>query len=449
MNVTPTAYPVLGHIPFWLTDRFGFLRSCATSGLKICELKLGERAYLLNYHEDIRHVLDTHYTNYLKNERLIGKTGQRLFGEGVQTQRGTQHRQQRRQVQPVFIHRAIAAFTPQILATVNAQLSTWCSVNSNTTEIDLSESILTLVHCVMGRLLFGLDFVGADRPLGQAIIARRQRVDRQFSLMGRLSKSLAGYAMPGRATQNASLSMLEHAVEQMVQARREHPEQHQDLLSMLVQRQAAQSNRASQQLRDEALATTGGYETIAALIIWTLYWLARSPEVEARFLHECEQTVGARLPTVEDLPRLPYTKQVMSESLRLCPPTWIFTRRPLQTERLPSGTLLAPGDKLYLSPYVLHRNPAYFRHPDRFDPQRFDKARRREQADYAFFPFGAGPRICIGRALVETVATLILVRIAQRVRLRLVPNQKVVPKTSITLLPKQPLRMQVSSVACL
>lgn len=428
--LAPSAYPIVGHVPPWLIDKFGFLRRCAASKMLICELKLGKRAYLLNFHEDIKHVLETNYTNYLKNARLSDQRGKRLFGEGVQTQYGSQHQHQRRQVQPVFIRRAIATFAPQIVATVDSYLSGWC----DRVEIDAAGSILQLVHCVMGQLLFGLDFGQTDIALGNAVLARRRQVNDQFSLKALLRHT---------SSSPSALRRLEQAVEQMIQARRHCPGHHRDLLSLLVQRQPLHSDTATQQLRDEALATSGGYETIAALIIWTIYWLALHPQVEANFLQESAQVVGNRLPTADDLPQLQYAKMVISESLRLCPPTWIFTRIAQQSDRLPSGTMLAPGDKLYLSPYVLHQNPGYFPNPEKFDPQRFSKAQLRTHPEYAYFPFGGGPRVCIGQALVETVAVLILVAITQRVRLKLVPNQRVVPKTSITLLPNRPLKMHV------
>ncbi|NEP19467.1 MAG: cytochrome P450 [Leptolyngbya sp. SIO4C1] len=439
-RAVPVSYPIVGQVPYWLLDRFGFLEACAASRASIFELKLGRRAYLLNHHEDIKHVLATNYTNYSKNARLSDRTGQRLFGDGVQTQYGSQHQHQRRQVQPAFMRRAIAAFAPQIVATVEAKLSTWHSH----TDIDIVPELIQLVHCVLGQVLFSLDFDRQDRAFGEAVMVRRRQVNDQFSLKAPFVKLWRD----GRHSLNSQvLQQLEAQVDQMIQARRHEPYRYRDLLSTLVQlRSSSSSPMSDKQLRDEALATTGGYETIAAAVIWTVYLLAQQPQIEDKLAHEISQIVGNRLPTAEDIPALKYSKQILNEALRLYPPTWIFTRTANQPDCLPSGTKLEPGTKLYLSPYVVHRNPAYFPKPERFEPERFSKAGKQTRPEFVYFPFGGGPRVCIGQTLAETFATLILIAMVQRVRLTLVSDQtagqRLVKRPSITLLPDQSLKMR-------
>ncbi|MGC1309951.1 MAG: cytochrome P450 [Phormidesmis sp.] len=442
--LAPLCYPIAGHVPYWIIDRFGFLETCAASGSETFGLKLGKSTYLLNCHEDIKHVLETNYTNYTKNARLRDREGKRLFGEGVQTQSGDKHKQQRRRIQPVFMRKAIAAFSPQIVAVVDQQLARW----ESQAEIDIAKESLWLVHCVLGKVLFGLDFNQpvsqsahqSDRAFGDAVLARRRQVNRQFSLRIPSAKM----SITGRSTSySQSMQLLELSVDQMIQDRRDRPTEYQDLLSVLVQIQSSRGNMGGKQMRDEALAISGGYETIAAVLIWTWYLLGQHLEVKDMLLQEVVQIIGDRTPTAEDIPSLKYTKRVMDESLRLYPPTWIFTRSAQQLDTLPSGSRLQPGAKLYLSSYLVHRNPAYFPEPEKFDPARFSKAEKAARPDFAYFPFGGGPRVCIGQTLAETVAMLILVTMAQRIQLTLIPHQTITKRTLTTLLPKQPLKMQV------
>lgn len=471
--VAPVRYPIVGHIPYWMIDRFGFLEACAASGEKIFELHLDQRAYLLNNHQDIEHVLAANYTNYVKNARLRDRNGKRLFGEGVQTQYGQQHRQQRRRVQPAFMRTAIATFSPQIVATVDTKLTAW----QVQTELKIVPEVVQLVHCVLGKVLFGLDFnsqtdnsqtdnlqinalqaedlkTSVEKNFGDAVLRRRQQVNEQFSLhiplVSPLKARLKRYWSKdlGASTNAQALHYLETKTDQMIQDRLDAPQQYHDLLCTLVQLRGADGGNAmsTQQLRDEAIATSGGYETIAAVVVWTIYLLSHHPEAEAMFLAEIHEMVGNTAPTAEDILQMKYGKQLISEAMRLYPPTWIFTRTAVECDRLPSGTMLTPGTKLYLSPYLVHRNPLYFPNPTHFDPARFSKAGRQGQPDFAYFPFGGGPRVCIGQTLAETFSLLILVALFQRIRFTPVSPQfhehSRRKRPNITLFPNQSCKMR-------
>ena len=273
--VIPHSYPLVGHVPRWLFDRFGFLEDCAASRLPIIELKLGRRAYLLNSPKDVGHVLDSCHQNYVKNPRLENAAGKKLFGDSIQTQYGTPHQHQRRQVQPALMRRAVAGFIPQIVSTVDHGLQAWYGK-----EIDLIERTLWLVNCVLGRVLFDLDFDGCDRKFGEAIVLRRQQVNRQFSL---------GPGLPGRRRQAHTLQWLQERVDTHIEARRRHPDRYADLLALLVQRQGPLTGPL---IRDEAVGTSGGYETIGAMVIWTWYFLTQDPEIYARVQAEIESVLG-------------------------------------------------------------------------------------------------------------------------------------------------------------
>jgi cytochrome P450 len=157
----------------------------------------------------------------------------------------------------------------------------------------------------------------------------------------------------------------------------------------------------------------------------------------------CE-VLDCRRPGVEDLPKLRYTAMVLAESMRLYPPTWIFVRVARQEDILPSGVTLPAGAKLYLCQYIMHRNPRYFPQPARFDPERFSETAKQGRPQFAYFPFGGGPRVCIGEAFAKMEGLLVLAAVAQQVKLVLVPGQTVVPEPRMVLEPRNGIMMQVT-----
>jgi cytochrome P450 len=183
-----------------------------------------------------------------------------------------------------------------------------------------------------------------------------------------------------------------------------------------------------------------GQTTVAAALAWTGYLLAQHPEA-ARALHgELDTVLGGRRPTPQDLPRLRYTRQVLEESLRLYPPTWVTVRTPSAADAI-GGHAIPAHAILLLSPYVLHRHPAFWEHPEQFDPERFTPARAVGRQHFAYVPFGGGPRACIGQNLAMLEMLVVLAMMAQTYELCLVPGHPVEPAALITLRPRHGLLM--------
>ena len=197
---------------------------------------------------------------------------------------------------------------------------------------------------------------------------------------------------------------------------------------------------ADKQVRDEiATLLLGGYETTSNLLSWTWYELSRHPEVEAKLHAELDRVLCGRAPGVTDVPRLVYTQMVLDETLRLYPVPWL-ERRAAKADRIGGHDVLA-GSLIYISPYLTHRHPAFWEDPERFDPERFSPERSAARPRFAYFPFGGGPRMCIGSRLALLEAQLTLATVAQRYRMRLVPGHPVEPKMQITTAPRYGLRM--------
>jgi len=218
-----------------------------------------------------------------------------------------------------------------------------------------------------------------------------------------------------------------------------------DLLSMLLLAQDEDGRTMNDnQVRDELVTLfAAGHETTSNALAWTWYLLSQHPDVEAKLHREVDTVLDGRLPTLQDLPNLPYTEMVLKESMRLYPPAWTLSARQA-VEDTTVGDYLIPKDRLiFVAPYAVHRRPQFFPEPERFDPERFTPENEKKLPRYAYVPFGAGPRVCIGNSFAMMEAHLILVTIAQRFRLELDPDQEIELNPLITLSPKYGLKMRV------
>jgi cytochrome P450 len=216
-----------------------------------------------------------------------------------------------------------------------------------------------------------------------------------------------------------------------------------DLLSMLlkVRDEETGESMSDKQLRDEVMTVfLAGHETTANALTWTWHLLARHPKVESRLFEELNEVLADRPPAVEHLPRLRYTDMVVKESMRLYPPAWAFGRETLADCEI-GGYHVPAGTQLVFSQWVTHRDPRYYKAPGEFRPERWAEGSVEKLPKYAYFPFGGGPRLCIGQSFAKMEAILLLATIAQQFRLRSVPGERIAPQPSITLRPKNGMRM--------
>ncbi|MBA3472101.1 MAG: cytochrome P450, partial [Rubrobacter sp.] len=216
-----------------------------------------------------------------------------------------------------------------------------------------------------------------------------------------------------------------------------------DLLSMLlaVRDEETGEGMTDRQLRDEAMTVfLAGHETTANTLSWTWRLLSGHPEVESRLQEELREVLAGRPPIVEDLPRLRYTDMVVKESMRLYPPAWAFGREALADCEI-GGYHVPAGTQLIMSQWVMHRDPRYYDEPGKFRPERWGDGSTEGLPKYAYFPFGGGPRLCIGQSFAKMEAVLLLATIAQQFRLRSAPGERISPQPSITLRPKNGMRM--------
>ncbi|HEY7179996.1 MAG TPA: cytochrome P450, partial [Blastocatellia bacterium] len=229
-----------------------------------------------------------------------------------------------------------------------------------------------------------------------------------------------------------------------INERRASGEDRGDLLSMLIQARDEEGDgtgMTDKQLRDEAMTIfLAGHETTANALTWTWYLLSQHPEIEARFHAEVDDVLKGAPPAAEDFPRLRYTEMVLAEAMRLYPPAWIISRRALGDYQI-DGYAIPARSILVMSQYVTHHDARFFPDPFRFDPERWRPEARESRPKFSYFPFGGGPRVCIGESFAWLEGALVLATIAQRFRMRLAPDQQVELRPIITLRPKYGMRM--------
>jgi cytochrome P450 len=302
----------------------------------------------------------------------------------------------------------------------------------------------------MRRLTFGIVaetmFGSTDATTADEV---REYIDSGGRLFGPLTFFFAPFMgrlpVPAARRFIAARDRLDARVYRMLQERRASGVDHGELLSMLLLAQDAEGDGqglTDQQIRDEVVTIfLAGHETTASALTWSWYLLAQHPAAQRRLRAELDEVLGDRLPTLDDLPRLPYASGVFSEALRLYPAAAMIFRRALEDH--PVGEYVIPkGSIVMLSQYVMHRDPRFYPNPDAFDPGRWAPELRDSRPRYAYFPFGGGPRVCIGEGFATIEGALVLATIAQRWQPRLLAEQPVQPDPKLGTRPSDELRLR-------
>jgi cytochrome P450 len=437
----PRAPPLLGSVISYARDPLGYLEDCAWGGYgDVAYLTfLGQPTYVLNLPEHIEHVLVTRQRNYIKDKLQRVLLGE-FLGQGLLVSDGDFWLRQRRLMQPAFHRQRIAAYG-QLMGEQTLRLrAQWRDGEHR----DIAEDMMKLTLAIVVRCLFGLELEdSAAATVGPAL----NKVIDHFSKMQTLL--VPGWVpTPENLSYRAAVKRLYATVDGIVRRRRAVGGDTGDLLSMLLQAQDEDGSRMSdQQVRDEAITLMlAGHETTAITLSFCWDLLSRNPEAEASLHQELDSVLGGREPTVEDLPALPFTEAVVKESLRLFPPAWSLSREAVEADEV-GGWLIPSGAAVWLNQWTVHRDPRFYQEPLAFRPQRWMDGLERRLPRFAFFPFGGGPRLCIGLSFAMMEARLALASLAQRFRLTRLSEGPVELLPSITLRPKHgmPMRLQARS----
>jgi cytochrome P450 len=238
-----------------------------------------------------------------------------------------------------------------------------------------------------------------------------------------------------------AIRKIEKVLYRMIAEKRASGREGGDLLSMLLAAQDEDGSRMTdRQLRDEAITLfLAGHETTANTLSWTWWLLARNPAVEAKLHAELRNVLGGRSPSMEDLPKLTYTNHIITESMRLYPPAWGTARTAIEDHEI-AGYSVPKNSGVSFAQWTVHRDARWYAAPDEFRPERWEGDLLKRLPRFAYFPFGGGPRQCIGNSFALMEAALILATIAQQYRFKLIEGHPVVPLASITLRPRHGIR---------
>jgi cytochrome P450 len=425
-----------GILPEYSRGPLGFLSKSAKEYGDVVYWKVAWfSAYQLNHPDYIQEVLVSKSNLFHKNRSL--QLFRRIFGQGLVSSEGEFWQRQRRLMQPAFYRERIFAYGEVIVDYAQKLLATWQDGETR----DVHEEMMALTLEVVAKTLFEADVEQQVKTIGTAL---QESIEYFEARNNNLFLFLLPEWFP--TTKNLrflrAVKQLDEIVYTLIRQRRLSGEDKGDLLSMLLQVQDEDGiGMSDQQVRDEVMTLfIAGHETTALTMSWTFYLLSQYPEVEAKLVQELQSVLGGRMPTLADLPQLRYTEWVVMESMRLYPPVWALGRTVMQDCEI-AGYRLHAGDSIIVSQWVMHRDPRYFDDPEVFQPERWQGDFAKKLPTFAYFPFGGGPRICIGKSFAMMEAVLLLASIAQKFRLTLVPDQDIVPWPAFTLRPKYGIKM--------
>ena len=395
--------------------------------------------YFLNHPDLIESVLVTQSQNFAKDKVI--QNSRWFLGEGLLTSEGSPWLRQRRLCQPAFHRQRLTAYAQTMSAFAEEMLAGWQEGETR----DIHQEMMQLTMRIVAKVLFNVEVKEETEQ-----VARALNVLMQHTSGGRmiLPPALRYLPLPALNRVRRAVRHLNEIVDRIIAQRHRKGKDTGDLLSMLMDaRDEDGSGMTDRQLRDEIMTfLLAGHETTAVSLSWTWYLLSQSPEVEQKLQQELRDVLGGRTPQLADLPRLPYTEKVVKESMRLYPPAWSLARSATRETEL-GGYLLSAGANVVMSPWIMHRDPRFFDHPEQFDPGRWSPELTQHLPRFAYFPFGGGPRLCIGASFAMMEATLLLAVVAQRCRLNLVPGHPVAALPSITLRPRHGMRLTIQRIA--
>ncbi len=375
--------------------------------------------YLFVHPDHCQHILQDNYKNFTKLPHPTFLLLYPLIGKGLLSNDGESWLSQRRLAQPAFHRRRIQGMGETMTAAAERRFSRWEAFVRSGDVIAFDREIMELTLDIAGRTLFSVDLTNEAREVGDTF----GRLNQLFVKLVVSPASLYTMRIPFWPTTRRvkrDVGALDRLIYGMIDGRRESGTPGNDLMGMLLSARDADTGEGmdGKQLRDEVITLLiAGHETTALLLTWFFYCLAKYPDVEAQVHDEVDRILNGRLPTVEDIPNLVYTRQVVDETMRLYPPAYALSRFCNRDDAV-GGYDLPEKSVITLSPFITHRHPEFWPNPLAFDPERFSPQAAKDRHRFAYIPFGAGPRQCIGEGFALTESVLVAAAIAQRFRLR-------------------------------
>ena len=419
----PKGYPVIGHALNYRLNPLKFYTRCATYG-DFVRLKFGPHpVYFLNHPDLIKAIFMTQGGSFLSRaEGRESRFFDPLLGHSLFVSEGSFWRRQRRLMQPLFQRHHLVTYGDQAVAHMQTELSTWHGGDA----MDVRAVMTRIARRIISHIAFGTAGVAHLNRVEQALAAVLTEYDhRDHNWL--LYFMPERFPTPSNHRYHAAVAALDAWVYDLIQAGRQHNPDTGDMLSQLLKAQDdSGQGMTDRELRDELVNLLFGHDTISDIFCWAWWEISQHPEVEARLVEEWQRVLGGRLPTMADLHQLAYTEWTVKETLRLYPLAWVTGRVATQDCDL-AGHPIRAGENVVMCQWVTHRDPRFFEEPERFKPERWAPEAAKSIPAYAYYPFGGGPRSCIGQGLTMLEMVLLLPTIGQRFHLRPTMNQSPVP----------------------
>jgi cytochrome P450 len=429
---------LFGNLKEFGHDQLGAMTRWAREYGDLVSARFGPRQVVFaNHPELVEEVLVNQNRRFIKHYRLR-QTG-RTLGKGLLTSEGDFWRGQRKLVQPAFHRERINQYAQFMVEYTERMLESWRDGQVRDAQADMMRLTLEIV----AQTLFGAQIGGETAAASEAM----ETLTRAFvARTGKLLTPPHWVPTPLNLRVERAIRRLERILETVVAQRRASGEDQGDLLSMLLHARDDETGRqmSDRQLRDEVMTLfLAGHETTANTLAWAWVLLSTHPDVVARLHAEIDEVLGDRAPSVADLPRLRYTESIIHETLRIYPTAWMIGREATESVQL-GGYAIPAGTTVFLPQWVIHRDSRWFDDPETFRPERWLDGLMQRIHRYAYFPFGGGPRICIGNSFALLETTLILATIARQYRLELTPDARIALLPTITLRPAHGVKVVLS-----
>jgi cytochrome P450 len=416
-------------------DQLGFYESCAREYGDLVQTRMGPYRILLVYHPDaIEELLVARSRDFVKSPGV--QLLRPLLGDGLLLSEGETWLRQRRLIQPAFHRQRVAAYGEVMSALAERHVAGWKAGDT----VEVHAEMMALTQAIVARTLFDADVADDAREATEAAKVLAEDFGARLQSFRVLPYWLP---TPRNLRSRRAVRRLDALVHRIIAERRASGEDRGDLLSMLVHAQDADdgTRMSAQQVRDEVMTIfMAGHETTAVALSWTWSLLGQHPDADARLAAELREVLGGRAPSAADLPRLKFAEMIVTEAMRLYPPAYGLGRQAGRATEL-AGREVATGDIVIAPTWVVQRDRRWFEEPEAFRPERWAGDLAHRLPRYAYFPFGGGPRQCIGNGFALMEAVLLLATIAQRFRLLLVPGQRIVPTPYVTLRPEPGIRV--------
>ncbi len=431
---------LMGNLKDYKTDPIRLILELQREFGDVARQQLGPYTVTQVAHPDlVKYVLQDNNKNYIRGK--FYKNFKLFFGDGLLTTDGDYWLKHRRLAQPIFHRQNVSSIGVSMTAAVSNMLKDWEVYADKQQDFDIVPELMRLSLSILGNALFSIDlgqFASKVRPavrFGLEAIVQRN---------GSINSIIPEWVpTPHNKGVIKARQTLDDIVYQVIDEHKRGVHQGRDLAVMLMDARDEETGLgwSDKEIRDELMTIfLAGHETSGTAMGWILYALSKHPEVRRRLEDELESVLGGRTPTVEDLPALPYLKMVVEETLRVYPPIWAYPRDAIADDEI-GGFHIPAGSSIFLSPYATHRHPEFWENPEAFDPEHFLPERVAKRHKFAFFPFGGGPRLCIGRPLAMMQLQFMTAMVAQHYHLHAVSGHPVQYGALLSLHPLHGIKM--------